>query len=231
MVLAFGILITDLRIGATKTQKNILILLGVTILFVFLKAISFPSLFAGLFLLALAVIITVQEYNWGIIGRDHEDKILFKYFHKERITILEILLFPFLAIGIIAGGILVVSSTEQISRISGYSTTILGLTLTAISTSLPELIATYVSRKDGKGKIAIGDILGSNIYNLLLIGGIITLFSINSPIILTEAFWLIFSTLCFVVIIRYFSDKIVPKWVGLVLLMFFLMYLFSLSVK
>ena len=121
---------------------------------------------------------------------------------------------------------MVVSSIEAISILSGISTTILGLTLTAVATSLPELLTTIFSQEDNQEKITVGNIIGSNIYNLLLVGGIVMLFPSTTVIAIKEWVWLAISTIGFVLILRYYSGKRPPKWIGVILIFLFLIYLF-----
>jgi len=228
MVLPAGILIGGLRLGTTKTQRNALILLGATIFFLILQLVRVPSLFSGLFLLTLALLVTIGEYELGVWGRGHEDSTQFRNQEKEKFTLGRIMSFMLSIAGIVLGGVLVVTSVEKIALVTGYSTTILGLSLTAVATSLPELLATILTQKEHQEKITIGNIIGSNIYNLLFIGGIVTLFSAVTTISIMDWMWLIFATICFVFILRFYRGRPIPKWVGIFLLLLFFIYLFTL---
>lgn len=75
-------------------------------------------------------------------------------------------------ISIIVGGQLAVSGATEIARIMNISETIIGLTIVAIGTSLPELVTSVVATRRGEKSIAIGNVIGSNIFNVLLILGI-----------------------------------------------------------
>ena len=228
MVLPVGILIGKLRIGSTKTQRNALLLLGSTVLFIALQILHLPVLFSGLLLITLALFFTIGEYQLGVFGRTHEDAKVFKKQTNRKLTFERVALIMLAIAGVVLGGFLVVSSVENISVITGYSTTILGLTLTAIVTSLPELLTTIFAQEEHQEKITIGNIIGSNIYNLLFIGGVIILFSSPMTVPLRDWVWLIAATLGFVLILRRFSGKPVPKAVGLLLLLFLAIYLLSL---
>ena len=74
--------------------------------------------------------------------------------------------------GIIIGGNLVVTSATQIANNFGLSQTFNGLTIVAMGTSLPELVTSAVAAKKGENDLAIGNVVGSNIFNILLILGI-----------------------------------------------------------
>ncbi len=231
MVLPTAILVGKLRIGKTKTQRNALLLLGVTGVFVFLQFMAFPPLLSGLFLLTSALIVTVLEYQWAIFGRDHEDAARFNNHKKGRFTLGGFVSLALSLIGIIIGGVLLVSSVEGISIVTGYSTTVLGLSLTAIVTSLPELLTTIFSQKEDQEKIAIGNIIGSNIYNLLFVGGLVTIFSPVIIIPVEDWAWLMATTIGFVFVLRRYSGKVVPKRVGVFLLVLSLIYLLTLKLS
>ena len=73
--------------------------------------------------------------------------------------------------GIVWGGDLVVESASAIALTFGWSQTFIGLTIVAIGTSLPELVTSVVAAKKGETDLAVGNVVGSNIFNILLILG------------------------------------------------------------
>ncbi len=74
--------------------------------------------------------------------------------------------------GLIIGGSLTVTGAEAIARSLGISDTIIGLTLVALGTSLPELVTCVIACLRGHTDLAIGNVVGSNIFNLLAVLGI-----------------------------------------------------------
>lgn len=94
----------------------------------------------------------------------------------------QLLLMVLGSIGIIIGGDLVVDNATIIGEIVGLSENVIGLTIVAMGTSLPELVTSLVAIKKGEADIALGNALGSNIINILLVIGIS---SIISPIAVT----------------------------------------------
>lgn len=97
--------------------------------------------------------------------------------------------------GIILGGDLVVDSAVTIAEAFGIDEVLIGLTIVALGTSLPELVISVVAAFKGETDIAMGNVIGSNIFNLLLVLGLsatihpirITLFSVYDMIILIAA--------------------------------------------
>ncbi len=73
---------------------------------------------------------------------------------------------------VIFGGNLVVNNAQDIAREFGLSETFIGLTIVAIGTSLPELVTSIVAAKKGESGLALGNVIGSNIFNLMLILGL-----------------------------------------------------------
>lgn len=76
------------------------------------------------------------------------------------------------AAAIVLGGQLVVNSAKAIALFFGMSETLVGLTIVAIGTSLPELVTSVVAARKGQNGMAVGNVVGSNIFNLLLILGV-----------------------------------------------------------
>lgn len=73
---------------------------------------------------------------------------------------------------IVGGGQMVVHGAKGIARTMGMTETLIGLTIVAIGTSLPELVTSVVAARKGETGLAVGNVLGSNIFNLLFILGI-----------------------------------------------------------
>lgn len=91
---------------------------------------------------------------------------------KARHTIINIVLILIGIVGLKFGGDFVVDNAVAISKMLGLSEKIIGLTIIAIGTSLPELVTSVVAASKGNSDIAIGNVLGSNIFNALWIVGL-----------------------------------------------------------
>lgn len=73
---------------------------------------------------------------------------------------------------IILGGQMAVNGATGIARMFGLSETLIGLTIVAIGTSLPELVTSLVAARKGQNEIAMGNVIGSNLFNILFILGV-----------------------------------------------------------
>ncbi|QYJ06252.1 calcium/sodium antiporter [Qipengyuania flava] len=78
---------------------------------------------------------------------------------------------------LIVGGQMLVSGAIDLARLFGVSETLIGLTIVAIGTSMPELVTSLVAARKGEPEVAYGNVVGSNIYNILGIGGVTMMFA------------------------------------------------------
>lgn len=228
-ILPMAIFIGNLRIGTTKTPKNISLLILVTLAFVALYLLQIPPRISGKILLVLAASTTFLELFWGIIGRKREDAPRYRGKKASSLKTGDFFMLIPTGGGIVIGGFLTVGAIEKIGALTGYSTTTLGLSVAAIATSLPELVMTILSQEEHEEKIAIGNIIGSNIYNLALVGGLILLLSSWSPIAYLEIVTLILSTALLALTVFFFKGRAVSKFAGLFLITLFIRYLLTLG--
>lgn len=134
--------------------------------------------------------------------------------------------FTFLGIVcLVLGSKAVVSSASEIASILGVSERIIALTIVALGTSLPELVTSVIATKKGEYDIAIGNVVGSNIFNIgIVIGLPLTIFgsisSISFPAI--DLFMMLLST----VLLFLFSFKThkINRTAGIVFLLLFSLY-------
>lgn len=91
----------------------------------------------------------------------------------EAMSVLKATLFIVIGLaGIVFGGDQSVEGAKGIARFFGLSEAIIGLTIVAIGTSLPELVTSVIAAKKGESDIAVGNVIGSNIFNIFLILGV-----------------------------------------------------------
>lgn len=123
---------------------------------------------------------------------------------------------------IIAGGQAVVYGAKEIARIAGMTETLIGLTIVAVGTSLPELVTSIVAARTGETGMAIGNVIGSNIFNLLFILGISALIH---PISVNAASMYDMTILLFVSILTFFfslSSKKIARAEGIVMVIIYI---------
>lgn len=129
---------------------------------------------------------------------------------------------------IIIGGKMVVNASVEIAASLGVSETIIGLTIVAIGTSLPELVTSGIAAYKKEADIAIGNIVGSNIFNVFFILGIS---SVIHPIVINQSltFDLIVSlALTFLIYVFSRSERTIIKFEGVILLASYVAYMIYL---
>jgi cation:H+ antiporter len=126
---------------------------------------------------------------------------------------------------IILGGNLVVNSASEIALQLGMSENLVGLTIVALGTSLPEFITSVIATKKGELEMAIGNILGSNIFNILLILGVASTISSMtvSLIAIYDIIFMVFSTLLFIILT--IKEKEINKKKGILMILVYIIYL------
>lgn len=128
----------------------------------------------GIFLIGLFVLFIMYTIYMGKKGEEFENKSAFVELQtEENYSNLKSILWIILGIvGLKIGGDLVVNHSITIAQAFNISEKVISLTIIAIGTSLPELVTSVTAAFKGDSDIAIGNILGSNIFNILLILGV-----------------------------------------------------------
>lgn len=125
---------------------------------------------------------------------------------------------------IVIGSDLAVDSASELARIFGMSERLIGLTIVAFGTSLPELVTSVTAAIKGKADIAVGNIVGSNIFNILFVIGTSSLIT---PIVYAESFF-VDSIVCIAVAILLwlcvFRNKKLSRMGGAILLIADIVY-------
>lgn len=127
----------------------------------------------GVTLIILFILFLIYTVIMGIRGQKYETIIELSTEEIKKISILKNIMLVILGIVMLKiGGDLVVNNSEKIAIMLNVSEKIIGLTIVAIGTSLPELVTSITAAIKGDSDIAIGNIVGSNIFNMLLIIGV-----------------------------------------------------------
>ncbi len=104
-------------------------------------------------------------------------------------------------VAIVLGGQVVVDNAEAIALSLGMTPTLVGLTIVAIGTSLPELVTSVVASKKGQNGMAVGNVVGSNIFNLIFILGVSTTIhpiAVSMEALIDMIVLVVVSIICFV---------------------------------
>lgn len=127
-------------------------------------------------------------------------------------------------VAIIFGADLVVNAASEIAALLGLSETLIGLTVVAIGTSLPELITSVVAAKKGENDIAVGNIVGSCIFNVLFVMGVSgVIYPISIAMENYADLWILLAAMLIVVPMMYTSKKI-NRWEGVAMMLGYVAY-------
>ena len=183
-----------------------------------LTAAQVGSVWIGVMLLAAIVIYIVWRYNHphSDVGDDEDEP-------EAQVRLPAAILLFAIGLGLlVAGGQALVAGAIDLARLIGVSETVIGLTVVAVGTSLPELAASVAAALRGKPGLAIGNVVGSNIYNILLIGGAtmtIAPFAVPADLLTYELVLLALSAVAFLLIVA--RAKQIGRVMGSILLVAF----------
>ena len=141
---------------------------------------------------------------------------------------------PWVSIGLVGAGVLLLAGGAQftitgaveIARLLGWSERIIGLTIVSAGTGLPEVVASLVSSVRGRTDVAIGNVIGSNLFNILGILGIsafVAPLAVEPMIISNDNWWMLGVTLLLFPVM--FSGFRVSRWEGALLIATYAVYL------
>lgn len=231
LILGTTALITPLAVTRGTTWKEIpLSLLAVLMLFflandALIDGRSFTEIsrIDGLMLLSMFIIFIYYTFGIARVEGDEEDGEEV----KQRKMWISVAMIIGGIIALFIGGKLVVDNAVSIALTFGLSEALVGLTIVAIGTSLPELATSVVAARKGNADIAVGNIVGSNIFNVLWILG---LSSTIKPLPFSPASnfdmgVVIFITVGLFVSIFIGKKNTVQRWQGVMLLSFYVAYI------
>ena len=151
--------------------------------------------------------------------------------NKQKNLLITIILGILGLIAIVWGGDLVVNSASAIAIKLGMSENLVGLTIVAVGTSLPEFVTSAMATKKGELSIAIGNIIGSNIFNILLILGVASVINpmTVSMLALCDIIFMICSVVLFILLTV--RNKAVNKKNGFILVLIYIAYLIMTIIR
>ena len=175
LILGITALISPLAITRDNLRKDIPLNIAVTILLILLGlnktffgvGENTLSRLDGMVLLGIFVWYFISSFKSGKGSDDQDDE---EGITERKIWVSALMIAGGLA-GLVIGGRLFVDSATSLAKILGISEKFIAITIVAAGTSMPELATSIVAAVKGKGQLALGNVLGSNIFNILLILG------------------------------------------------------------
>ncbi len=185
LVIGIPALIYPLVCDTRSALRDSLIMVAASILFMVLAWNGTIELWQGVLLVAfLAAVVLRSYFRARKEGDESADEALEEYEQNMPKSLWISLIFILMGlIGLVLGSHLLVKGAELIAQAAGVSDEIIGLTLVALGTSLPELATSIIAAFRRHGDVAIGNVLGSNLFNIT---GIIGATAIVEPMAAPE---------------------------------------------
>lgn len=222
LVLGLCATITPLVVKKRLIWWDVPLMIGASGLFWLMASTGHIGRLAGLILFASIIAYLLLAF-FVLKKEPHE---------KEAVTLPLWQQITYIVIGLIALGLgseFLIRGGSFIARALGVSELLIGLTVMAVGTSLPELITTLIALKEGKRDLAVGNVIGSNLFNLLAVMGIAGLISpfevplqavtFDIPIMLGVAI----ATLPI-----FLTGHLISRWEGLLFLFYYVIYIIYL---
>ena len=226
VILGTSAVITNVRIQKSTLKYELPFMLLITVVFLVMGMLGgeFTRL-DGVILLGFMIVYLIYLLNLAKKGTEEEEEFKDMPIWKCVVGIV------LGAVMIVGGSNLVVDGASDIASAMGISDRIIGLTIVAFGTSLPELVTSVSAAKKGNAGIAIGNIVGSNIFNILFVLGATALicpvpfasqFLIDSLVAIGAGLLLWFGTM---------KHKELRRPVGIVMLVCYAVYFVYLCMK
>jgi cation:H+ antiporter len=234
LILGITGIIYPLVVQSSTTWKEIPIsLLAVVLLFLlannfFLFANPLISRLDGLFLLLMFGLFMIYVHKLSKSDTAPKEVVV------SEMPVFKMYTFIVIGLaGLVIGGRLVVNNAIEIATILGLSEKIIGFTIVAIGTSLPELATSVVAALRKNTNIAVGNIIGSNIFNIFLVIAVSSVVSpvTFNPVFNTDMYLLAGGTLFFFVAMFTGGKKKLDRWEAVILLLVYLGYTTMLVAK
>lgn len=232
--LVFGLALTihHLYIGGTKTQKNMLLYFFLSLFFFAILIFGKLQILQGTLFLVLGFLVLRWQIILGKRGAEEEDKeVVEKLGKAKRSLIVAVILFIISLLAVTLGGKMLVDSGAEIARLLDIPQLVIGMTAVAIGTSLPELAVSLTGVAAREEKLVIGNILGSNIYNILLGGGILGIFGTSKLESLSSLIFFIIFSIFFCFLIYFYKGREVPRYFGPAMLFLYAIYLLVIFIS
>ncbi len=234
LILGVSSLIIPLSIGKDLKKFDIPVMVGLYVALLLFTVIITPfyiSLWEAIIMLILFVsytiflIIRAKRSDKNTVTVSEEQKSLSEKDKKDIPLWLAVILAAAGLTGVIFGGDIVVNNAAELAKTLGMSEALVGLTIVAVGTSLPELVTSVVASIKKENDIALGNVIGSNIFNIIFILGVSS--AISPPTLSTDSITdmaVMLGSGVIILIISLFCKKM-SRWQGAILILLYIGYL------
>ncbi|WYK04642.1 calcium/sodium antiporter [Cereibacter sphaeroides f. sp. denitrificans] len=214
LILGLTALIYPVAVDGRRVWKDLAFMVGAAVLlWIMLLGDGLSRIEAGVLVAALVGFLVLSFLSGRTEEEETDPEALTPVWKSALITLGGLVV-------LMVGARLLVDSSTQIARSFGISEAVIGLTIVAVGTSLPELATSVIAAWRRHSEIAVGNVIGSNIFNVLGILGITGLVlpieGLDPRFLREDMPWVLGSSLLLVLLA--FALKGVPRWAGVLLL-------------
>ena len=229
LVLGSTVLIKPLRVSARVLKAEFPILFGIMLAMLLMMVTGHLSLIDGLIFLTILIVLIVLSIKLGLKqSKAHKESVakahLANYSNAKAITLLVIS-----CIIITVSSYFVVEGGVGIAKYFGVSDIVIGVTIIALGTSLPEWATSMLGALKGQPDLAIGNVLGSNILNMLAVLSVVAIASPGQfdPILLYRdmSFMFLVTLALFAFSFTRNAASLLKRWQGACLLLLYISYM------
>lgn len=230
LILGLTALIKPLSISSGIIRRELPLMMVVTLIAGILLWDSYLGFFEGVLLVVLFIIFILAMLKISRSGNNGAQDILLEEQESEIPQgvsnmaasvwiVIGLLLLPYAAN-------MLVDSAVTIAKYFGMSDLVIGLTIIAVGTSLPELAASIASIHKGEDDMAVGNIIGSNVFNILAVMGLPGLLnpSVISPLAMGRDFYVMLGISVLLVLMALGKRRRINRLEGLILILCFVAY-------
>jgi len=230
VVIGVSAILTPLVVSKQMKKYDLPILMGIYLLLMLFSFVTSP-LVINLWESIIIFSLTIAYTAFLIIRSKKEMKEEKEELKKQRKWYINLLLVAIGFAGIIFGGNIVVDNASKFAYAIGMSELLVGLTIVAVGTSLPELVTSVVAAKKRENDIAIGNAIGSCIFNVVLILGFCSI--IQPATVVWSSLLDVVVMLISAVVIFLFSFKTlkVNRWQGITMACLYVVYLVFIIIR
>ncbi len=219
VILGLSALITPVAVAKSALKIDMPFVVVITLLFLGLGYDGTVGFFDGLIILVVFVLYMSYLFYMSKKDKNAEEEEI------KELPVIKALLLTVVGLALIVfGSDFTVNAATGIARVLGLSERFIGLTIVALGTSLPELFTSVVAARKGNADIAVGNIIGSNIFNILFVVGIS---AVIVPVPFAESFrfdTVVAAISALVLILCSIKDRKLKRYGGIIMLLCYAAY-------
>ena len=233
LVLGLTAVINPVKVQANSIKVDWPMTMGSSILLFIMVGEGYLVAFEGIIMLAFLII-----YLYLTIKKSRKENMALKEVENDDIPDApskqywkDIVFILIGCVGLYYGSEWFVSSAKELALSLGVEERVVGLTIVALGTSLPELVTAAVASSKGQTDLALGNLMGSNIFNILSILGITSIIkniNVNEIILQKDIIWMLLITLMILPLM--IMRREVGRVDGLILLIVYSVYIYTVVV-